>query len=68
MNNKCIKCQNRNGKLLFVWYPALNTIEIVRKDMLYRVRLSNDTVQGSYQIIEQRPKKKIFPTNGQNNH
>lgn len=65
MDDECIKCQGRDGKLLFEWNPALNTIGIVRKDMFYRVRLYNDKVQGSYQIIEQHPKKKVIPTDRQ---
>lgn len=65
MDDECIKCQGRDGKFLFEWNPVLNTIGIVRKDMFYRVRLYNDKAQGSYQIIEQCPKKKIIPTNRQ---
>lgn len=65
MDDECIKCQGRDGKFLFEWNPVLNTIGIVRKDMFYRVRLYNDKVQGSYQIIEQRPKKKVIPTDRQ---
>lgn len=65
MDDECIKCQGRDGKFLFEWNPVLNTIGIVRKDMFYRVRLYNDKVQGSYQIIEQHPKKKVIPTDQQ---
>ncbi len=65
MDDECIKCQGRDGKFLFEWNPVLNTIGIVRKDMFYRVRLYNDKVQGSYQIIEQHPKKKVIPTDRQ---
>lgn len=65
MDDECIKCQGRDGKFLFEWNPVLNTIGIVRKDMFYRVRLYNDKVQGSYQIIEQYPKKKVIPTDRQ---
>lgn len=66
MDDENIKCQGRDSKFLFEWNPALNTIGIVRKDMFYRVRLYNDKMHGSYQIIEQHPKKKDFQTEEHN--
>lgn len=56
MDEESIKCQGKDGKFLFEWNPALNTIGIIRKDMFYRIRLYTDEVHSSYQVIEQHPK------------
>mgnify|MGYP006906602205 CR=1 FL=1 len=50
MEDKCIKCQGRDGKFLFEWNLALHTIGIVRKDMFCHSRLYSDKVHGSFQI------------------
>lgn len=65
MDDESIKCQGKDGKLLFEWNPTLNTIGIVRKDMFYRVKLLSDKLNSSYQVIEEHLKKKdaINPNN-----
>lgn len=57
MDDESIKCQGKDGKLLFEWNPAMNIISIVRKDMFYRVKLLNTDPKSSYQVIEEHPKK-----------
>ncbi len=61
MDDESIRCQGKDGKFLFEWNPALNTIGIVRKDMFYRVQLFQDRINGSYQVIEQHPKNEAVP-------
>ena len=58
MDDESIQCKGKDGKLLFAWNPVLNTIEIVRQDMFYRIRLCRSKVNGSgsYQVVEQHHK------------
>lgn len=59
MDDESIQCKGKDGKFLFSWNPVFNTIDIVRKDMFYRIRLCRNKVNGSnsYQVIEQHRKE-----------
>lgn len=47
-----VRAGNGKGPLLFTWDPENNTVNLVRKDMYYSVRLTPD----SYCVREECPK------------
>lgn len=47
-----VRAQNGKGHLLFEWNPETHTIELIRKNMFYKVYLDNNT----YIVEEEHPK------------
>lgn len=52
-----VRSDDESGKLLFSWNPDDNTVDIVKKDTLYRVKLVKQRTGGAYRILEKRPKQ-----------
>ena len=45
MHQIAVRSKGNTGHLLFAWEPDENIIDIVRKDMCYRVKLYNDGIR-----------------------
>lgn len=54
-----VRSEYTNGKLLFEWNPKENIVSIVHKDMLYRVKLIQQTEDSKYCVLEKKQKKNI---------
>ena len=53
-----IRSEPQKGKLLFMWDPQTNVIDIVLKDTVYSVKLGQSECGGGYEIIEKKLKPK----------
>ena len=56
MHQIAVRSKGNTGHLLFAWEPDENIIDIVRKDMRYRVKLYNDGIRRNFQVIDEHPK------------
>lgn len=54
-----VRSDYTDGKFLFEWDPAENTIGIVQKNMFYRVKLIPQGTSGRYRVLEKRPKAEM---------
>ena len=53
-----VKANDGKGPFLFDWDPETDQIEIIRKDMLYRVQLMRTKAGATYRMLEERKKPK----------
>lgn len=55
-----VRADDGIGKFLFSWNPMNQTIDIVVKNMFYRVQLYTEPVNGAYYcVLEKKMKQKI---------
>ena len=54
-----VRSEYTNGKLLFEWNPKENIVSIVHKDMLYRVKLIQQTEDSKYCVLEKNKKEHL---------
>lgn len=47
-----VRAKDGKGPLLFEWNPASQTVDLIRKDMFYKVHLD----ENSYCVMEERSK------------
>ena len=51
-----VRSDNGTGKFLFEWNPEDDTITLVLKGTVYRVKLVKTGKDGTYHILDKRPK------------
>ena len=51
-----VRSENGTGKFLFEWDPDIDTISILLKGVLYRVKLIKQGTKAIYHIVDKRPK------------
>ena len=56
MHQIAVRSKGKTGHFLFAWEPDENIIDIVRKNMCYRVKLYNDGIRRNFQVIDEHPK------------
>lgn len=49
-----VRSNGNNGKFLFTWNPDINCVDIVKRGMLYRVKLYRDR-SPAFKIIDKCP-------------
>lgn len=52
-----VRCDNGTGKFLFEWDPEDDTITLILKGTVYRVKLVKAGNDGTYRILDKRPKQ-----------
>ena len=52
-----VRSEYGSGKFLFEWDPTDDTIDIVQKDMFYRIQLLRLETGGTYRIVDKLPKQ-----------
>ena len=51
-----VRSDNGSGKLLFEWNPEDDTITVIQKGTVYRIKLVKTGKNGTYRILDKRPK------------
>ena len=51
-----VRSENGTGKLLFEWNPEDDTITVIQKGTVYRVKLAKTGKNSTYRVLDKRPK------------
>lgn len=51
-----VRSDNGTGKLLFEWSPEDNTVTLIQKGTVYRVKLVKTDKNSTYRVLDKRPK------------
>lgn len=51
-----VRTNGISGERLFDWEPETNTVVIVKKKMVYRVKLFDDYSGARYKIVDNHPR------------